>query len=233
MALWKNRNVFQSTGSSYCLLGRRPDWIYWKGAAATYAEGYLGLRTVRCGLDRQRYVGVCSGFVKSPSSPADPYAIGGQKGSYAWNTNWALPNEGRGALLFRAAAKNDIHVGFSDKPETRSAIYEVVIGGWGNTKSACRRSAQGAAFAENATTIPGGLGSRPLVSAVGVGGTTEWWVSVDRNAKAIRVGRGAVVGQQVALECRDPSFLTNVRYFSFSSWDSPIKYSEIRTIEAP
>ncbi|MBI3072203.1 MAG: hypothetical protein HYY84_08790 [Deltaproteobacteria bacterium] len=225
----ENGDVFHSNGSAYCLLGRRLPWVYWKGAAARYRDGYLGLRVEKCVSPVMAFHGWCqSGTVKKPGDPTEPYAIGGLHGRYNWHSSWALTDEGRSAVLFRAEAQNDIHIGFSERTETRSPMYEVVIGGWGNTKSVCRRRSQGDQFAEARVSIP----SR-TISPPGRGPGVDWWVSVDKATKKISVGRGTAVGTGTMFECTDGNFLSNLRYFSLSSWNSSIRFHDVRTIALP
>ncbi|CAH0559908.1 unnamed protein product [Brassicogethes aeneus] len=43
---------------------------------------------------------------------------------------------------FEVEATNDVHVGLFSKPEATPPWYEIVIGGWGNTKSVLRKDKQ-------------------------------------------------------------------------------------------
>ncbi|XP_046388992.1 C3 and PZP-like alpha-2-macroglobulin domain-containing protein 8 isoform X2 [Ischnura elegans] len=47
-----------------------------------------------------------------------------------------------GSLRFRVKAANDAHVALTTGPSESEPIYEIFLGGWGNTKSALRRDRQ-------------------------------------------------------------------------------------------
>ena len=60
---------------------------------------------------------------------------------FHFGTVWLVPaSPQQMALTFRVQACNDVHLGLSDVPVGDStANYEVVIGGWSNSKSAIRK----------------------------------------------------------------------------------------------
>ena len=45
-------------------------------------------------------------------------------------------------LYFEVKADNDVHIGLSPIAGDANPMYEIVIGGWGNTRSAIRRCKQ-------------------------------------------------------------------------------------------
>ena len=45
-------------------------------------------------------------------------------------------------------ATNDAHIGLFVEPSLEASMYEIVLGGWGNTKSAIRKSSQGSNVVE-------------------------------------------------------------------------------------
>ncbi|XP_077866401.1 uncharacterized protein LOC144354127 [Saccoglossus kowalevskii] len=60
-------------------------------------------------------------------------------------------------LTFEVKANNDVHIGLSAQQHDLSNMYEIVIGGWGNSQSVIRRSKQG--FNQVAVYTPGILSS--------------------------------------------------------------------------
>lgn len=156
--------------------------------------------------------------VKSSVNTATAYSSQSQQGNYtSWSEQWQLPVPGKSAIFFKASAKNDIHIGLSDAMMTKDPMYEIVIGGWGNTKSVIRRNAQGQAIKESAVAV-----RKPGVA-------DDYWVMVDKDKKTISAGYGTVAGKNVIIEANDYYFLSNVSYFAFSSWNTPIEYSDVRT----
>ncbi len=142
----------------------------------------------------------------------------GQKGSYtSWVEKWELPTAGKSAVVFTAVAANDIHIAFSGAAKTLDPMYEIVIGGWGNTKTAVRRKSQGPGIAEKL----GGI-RKPGVA-------DQYWMMVDKDTKTISAGFGPYVGQNVVIETKDPNFLSNVKYVAFSSWNTPIEFWDVNT----
>jgi hypothetical protein len=141
-------------------------------------------------------------------------ALPAQNRAYDWAQSFKLPEPGRGAVSFVTDATSDVHIAIGSQRDTAGPLYEIVIGAANNGQTVIRRAAGGTAVASGA----GGL--------LGGGVTTPLWVSVNRTTGLIRVGRDAV-GQNVLLSYTDPGFLADVQYFTFSSGDTPIKYSEI------
>lgn len=140
-----------------------------------------------------------------------------QQGAYtSWSDQWQLPVAGKAAVLFKASANNDIHVALSDAAKTMDPMYEIVIGGWNNTKSVVRRRSQGPPIRESKLGIPK------------AGVPVDFWVMVDKDKGMISAGHGTAVGKNVIVEANDVAFLTNVRYVALSSWNTPIQYTEIR-----
>ena len=87
---------------------------------------------------------------------------------------------------------SDAHIGLSEIPGLSSLnMYEIVIGGWSNTKSVIRRGRQGAIEVE--TSTPDILNCNSM---------KYFWVTWDDGA--IEVGIGAVIGQSRILYYKDP-----------------------------
>ena len=95
-------------------------------------------------------------------------------------------------VIFELDASNDGHVGFFTAARSYKAMYEIVISGWGNTKSVIRRRNQGPAMVEANTK---GLLRVP-------GSYTQLWA--DAKDGLVRLGRGKVVGKEVILKWQDP-----------------------------
>ena len=110
-------------------------------------------------------------------------------------------------IVFRARACSDVHVGLARYPGISNVeMYEVVLGGWENTKCAIRSSIQGESEVE--------------VQEEGVVSCTQsrsFWISwVDG---AIKAGRGANVGERTILywQPAEPMHLINAA--GFTNWD--------------
>jgi hypothetical protein len=141
----------------------------------------------------------------------------GEEGVYSsWNDDWKLPEAGKGVILFKALAEQDIHIAISDAAETKDPMYEIVIGGWSNTKSAIRRVSQGAELASSTKTVKE------------TDAPQEYWVSIDSARKTVSAGYGSAVGKDKILEWKDPAFLAKVQFVSFSSWANDVAYTDIR-----
>jgi hypothetical protein len=97
-------------------------------------------------------------------------------------------------------------------------MYEIVIGGWGNSSSAIRRASQGEVLVQAEKSI-----KDPDAEA-------DFWVSLDAKAKTLSVGYGSKVGEDLIISWKDPDFLAKSRFFALSSWDTPIEYSKVAVI---
>ncbi|MEZ4449728.1 MAG: Vps62-related protein [Nannocystaceae bacterium] len=139
-------------------------------------------------------------------------------GQYDWSTGLKLPERGQGAVSFVARTTHDVAIALSPEPATVAPMYEIFIGGWGNTKTVIRRAAQGEIMAE--------LGE----GLVAPGAENALWIAIDKNTGLVQVGRGEVVGENVALTFHDPNFLGTALYVGFSSWDVPVAISKIVTM---
>jgi hypothetical protein len=139
-----------------------------------------------------------------------------EQGAYtSWDAGWKFAKAGTGTFIFKAKASNDIHVALSDAAQTKDPMYEIVIGGWGNSRSVIRRKSQGPELASEDKGI-----ANPEQAAF-------YWVKVDAAAKNISAGYGKKPGENKIIEYTDPNFLGAVQYYAFSSWDSIIEYSEV------
>ncbi|XP_066284945.1 uncharacterized protein [Branchiostoma lanceolatum] len=64
---------------------------------------------------------------------------------------WNLPPLTGSRCTFEVQANNDAHVALSSQNQDQDAMYEIVLGGWGNTQSVIRRGKQGHNHAKAST----------------------------------------------------------------------------------
>jgi hypothetical protein len=147
------------------------------------------------------------------------YTSRSENGNYsAWKELWKLPAPGNGVIIFKAKTSNDIHVAISDAAMTKDPMYEIVIGGWGNTKSAIRRQSQGELMEETDKAI------RKTEAP------QDYWICLDGTKKTVSLGYGNIAGKDKILEWKDPNYLNGARFVAFSSWDAVVSYSGIKFI---
>ena len=102
-------------------------------------------------------------------------------------------------LKFRA--NNDAHIGLFWGPRRTDGgvvtlpgeFYEIVLGGWGNTRSVIRESSQGSNNAETEGAICKGMEEWVYITIAQVGGDT------------IVVSLGEVAGENVYMQWTDPT----------------------------
>ena len=122
------------------------------------------------------------------------------------------------SLVFEVKAKTDAHILLSPCPECDG--YEIVIGGWNNTKSAIRDGKQ----KENKVFIE----TPNILSATEF---REYWIEIRKNdGIMISVGKG---------EEREP-FMANtfsktnsISYAGFAGWSWPKEYTHDWKISVP
>ena len=139
-------------------------------------------------------------------------------GQYTWAHYWRLPRMGEGVFSFAAEGNTDIHIAISARPQTMKPMYEIVIGGWNNTQSVIRRESGG----RNLCIVQTGITID----------TSCFWVSIDDRAKIIQLGRG-VPCQNTFCKWMDPDFLSESLYFSFTTFSTPIAYSNVQIATLP
>ena len=137
------------------------------------------------------------------------HEIGAQSGQYrSWRQDWTVSSSGVRTLSFDARANNDIHVAFSDQNGTNDPMYEIVIGGWNNGRSTIRRRSQGSEIC----AVNRGFANP--------GQRSTFTVTLNEDQRRITVNQG----QDTILDCTDSNFIRNLRFFDFSSWNTPITY---------
>ena len=141
-----------------------------------------------------------------------------ERGQYQWQKAAEFYPVGTVAASFKAKASNDIHVALAVSKSQKSEMYEVVIGGWGNTRTVIRDAAQGSEIAsvEKGTIVPGK--------------SQYYWVMLKDNK--LRVGKGRIPGKTLIIEAPVSSKKADrLKYIAFSSWDSAIEYEDIRVYQ--
>ncbi|KAI8498912.1 hypothetical protein Bbelb_233650 [Branchiostoma belcheri] len=128
----------------------------WCAGSDTASQGYskYGPSTA-CGRDgeggpwaNQVYEIILTGGSRCENRSTDGQYV------YRWNLT-AIDSSS--LFTFEVQANNDAHVALSSQNQDLDDMYEIVIGGWDNTRSAIRRSKQGANRAVSST--PGVLSS--------------------------------------------------------------------------
>ena len=99
------------------------------------------------------------------------------------------------AIVFTVRAKNDAHLGFfsekkSCKINCTNEMYEIVIGGWDNSKSVIRRGSQGSSKVE-----------RVMHSLLNPNEDRPFWA--DAKNGLIRLGKGKVIGSNIIIKWQD------------------------------
>merc|ERR1711993_164220 len=96
------------------------------------------------------------------------------------------------AVTFTVLASNDAHVGFFSSSKSLSEVYEIVIGGWSNSKSVIRKSNQGTNQVEASTS-----------NIVSSSEAKQFWASASNGL--VQFGHGSVIGEQTILSWQDPN----------------------------
>ena len=97
-----------------------------------------------------------------------------------------------GAVTFTVQAPNDAYISFFSSSSTDTEMYEIVLGGWSNTRSAIRRC-RSAACPNQVDVFGSDLsGSEPR----------PFWADVVGGL--VRLGSGSTVGTAVLMEWQDP-----------------------------
>lgn len=138
-------------------------------------------------------------------------------GVYDWTQSFKLPEAGRGIVSFVAETTTEVLLAICAQKETAVELYEIGIDLANSGQTVIRRAAGGAIVASAAS------------GPADPGGSNALWVSINRTTSQIRIGRGAI-GQNQILAYTDPAFLADVRYFTFSTGDTPVTCSEISAL---
>ena len=150
-----------------------------------------------------------------------------------WSEDWKLAGK-RSVLLFTAQGVKDVTVALSRKPRTESPMYEFCIGGWDNTKTVLRKYTGEIPVCRIANPPPDidAIRNKATVKRINIGinfSPKKYWILVDHKAKEISMGTGNIPGKNMWIRYTDNELTTEPLYFSFSSWNNEVAYSEIRT----
>lgn len=154
------------------------------------------------------------------------------RASYSrWVPTFKLPEPGSGSVSFVANMSNDLHIAFSPNMAVADPMYEVVIGGWGNTKSVIRKKSQGPEVVSVQSGLDVDMIIVPVQGPFGaviptkkiVPKETKFTITLDKAAKKLII----LKGNTLLMEYKDSAFLDKVNYFTFSSWDNPGKVLDV------
>jgi len=135
-----------------------------------------------------------------------------------WDEEWSSEDVGDVVVQFEARGEDNIVVALSPEPRLITPMYEIVIGGWKDTKSVIRREPQGV---ERALAAKPNLCTRESYS--------KYWVMLRKGV--ISMGLGEKPGRQVVMAWKDPDPLP-ARYASFTTWDRNVTFRNIHVAPA-
>lgn len=148
-----------------------------------------------------------------------------------WKNEWQLPTAGSGVISFNVKATNDIFIGLSSTASQQDPMYTIQLSGW-SERFLCgllktKFNSSSFAVANNlldlnskGTTNTTWTQTQPSFKPTG---NDQITITLDSQTKTITVvANGATV-----FTYNDPAFLSSVKYVSFSSWNTPITYSNI------
>lgn len=149
------------------------------------------------------------------------YTASAQGKTFAFANSMKLPSQNSGTVSFAAQGKKGVRVGFTNgKNKTINPPYEVVIGAHDNSATIIKRNGREVAR----STSPHGRIIFPDAP-------NEYWVTLKPNGK-ISVGSGSNPSMGTFLSWQDPSPITDIEYFAFSSDKHMIRYTGI-AVQAP
>jgi hypothetical protein len=146
----------------------------------------------------------------------------------AWLEN-TLHIPGSASVSFSARPGNagDVQVIFGQSVSD-SFVWKVVIGGWGNTKSAIMKRTYEGGIPKDVFVCEVGRDQNPLAMAV-PGSFTPYWASINNGLILVGVGN---VGENTFMAWRDPNPPDDVNTCGFGSYKNPISYTEIQVLPA-
>eukprot|EP01051_Picozoa_sp_SAG22_P003441 SAG22_NODE_167_length_16764_cov_34.845245_5_plen_742_part_00 len=106
------------------------------------------------------------------------------------------------AIAFTVQAGNDAHVGFFSDTQSTGEVYEIVLSGWGNTRSTIRQSNQGTNNNDAGESCQGTSGTVCTPDLLSATEARPFWA--DAVNGLVRVGTGTTVGSDLIMSWQDP-----------------------------
>ena len=116
------------------------------------------------------------------------------KDNTLYDSSLYLPLGNSKSITFTVQASNDVHIGFMCN--ACNEFYEIVIGGWANTRSVIRRKPLGTYHADEKNSAS--------TSGIVDGNVFQpFWAQALNGL--VRFGTGQIIGQHVVLQWQDPN----------------------------
>ncbi|QQR49819.1 hypothetical protein IPF37_03185 [bacterium] len=148
-------------------------------------------------------------------------------GEYLW-IPWEVKKPNIGWLIFEVQGQSDAFVCFSEDAvsvrNTDTELYELVIGGWENSKNVIRIKSLGRSATEIDITK-----SALKTSQLSQRDFKAYWVGF--NDGMISMGSGDQVGQNIIAEWQDPYPWKTIKFIGISTWDVPLQFRNVYTAE--
>jgi len=164
-------------------------------------------------------------------SGTDFEVVGNNANYLAWDDENVLPKLSQGCIHFSVKGKSDAHILLSpvrDVPRYANS-YEIVLGGWGNTKSVIRHGTQGTEL----DSYPKNWRSdKKILSETEV---RPFWISIADGE--ISVGKGKIcyrhpiMTQTFSKLIHPDRLISNLKYVAFAGWNSPVSFTNVEIDE--
>ena len=152
----------------------------------------------------------------------EPITIGKSGGTYSWDYLNDVKISGNTEFIFEAKATEDLTVCFAEERDNKSAMYEIVIGGWGNTRTVIRKFRQTPQFGLANVTV-----NENPDAMVKPGQWEKYWISVENGL--VRIGKGNEIDRRVVLEWQDPDNpLEFISTIGLMCWNRPYEIRNLR-----
>lgn len=181
---------------------------------------FIALLVVACGVSAE------TEFTHAKTG-ADFEVVGNSANYLAWDEENVLPELSKGCVHFKVQGKNDAHILLSPtyKVPRSSVAYEIVLGGWGNTKSVIRYGTQGI---ELDSYPKNWKSSGAVLSATE---SRDFWISLVDGE--ISVGKGLICYRFPIMTATFSALshpekrIDNVKYIAFAGWDTPVSFTKV------